>query len=64
MSPGYLRVILYPGSGMADGGFPMEVPYEEIPVDLRMPNCKFTLLFNGYDRTKIVGIERSGDSPA
>jgi hypothetical protein len=45
--PGELRIVLHPGSGMADGGIPMNIPVEEIPFDLRTPN---TPLFISFDQ--------------
>jgi hypothetical protein len=36
--PGELRIILFPGLGIANGGAPRDVPTDVIPPDLRMPN--------------------------
>jgi hypothetical protein len=36
--PGEFRIILHPGSGLADGGMEYHVPVSMIPFDLRMPN--------------------------
>lgn len=36
--PGEFRIMLHPGVGLADGGSPLDVPVDEIPFDLRVPN--------------------------
>jgi hypothetical protein len=36
--PGELRIILYPGVGLADGGSHRDVPTCIVPPELRMPN--------------------------
>ena len=45
--PGELRVILHPGAGHVDGGVPMDLPTEEIPPDLRVPNTRLWIHFDG-----------------
>jgi hypothetical protein len=35
-----MRIILYPGVGLADGGAPCDVPMETIPFELRVPNTR------------------------
>jgi hypothetical protein len=35
---GQLRLVLHPGAGLADGGFPCDVAVDLVPPDLRMPN--------------------------
>jgi hypothetical protein len=37
---GEFRLLLQPGSGLANGGAEYEVPAEKIPMDLRVPNSK------------------------
>lgn len=37
---GELRITLFPGVGLADGGVPRDVPVELIPLELRLPNTK------------------------
>lgn len=54
--PGYVRVCIGTGMGMMDGGKDIEVPIEQIPVDLRMPNSEFMLLFDAGHQ--ISGVER------
>ncbi|WP_392531100.1 hypothetical protein [Nostoc sp. C117] len=46
LRPGIITVIAFPGVGMVDGGLPMELPTEMIPVELRMPNSEFILVCN------------------
>jgi hypothetical protein len=36
--PGEIRIVFFPGVGLADGGAPRDVPTSTIPPDLRMPN--------------------------
>lgn len=57
LSEGTIRVLVWPGKGMADGGIPMEFPLEVIPPDLRTPNTEFFVIFAG---DAIVEIQRSG----
>ena len=44
--PGEIRIILHPGVGLADGGAPRDVPAEQIPFDLRMPNTPLWIHFD------------------
>lgn len=37
---GEIRIILLPGSGLADGGAPRDLPAERLPFDCRMPNTR------------------------
>lgn len=46
LTPGLLRVILHPGSGMADGGIRYEIPMERVPFELRMPNTRLSILLS------------------
>ena len=57
LRPGYLKVIVLSGYGMADGGIHHDIPLEIVPPDLRLPNSEFTLLL---DRSvgRFVGVER------
>jgi hypothetical protein len=41
-----VRILLHPGNGLAEGGAPRDIPIEQIPVELRMPN---TLLWVQLD---------------
>jgi hypothetical protein len=36
--PDEVRIILFPGVGLAEGGAPRDVPTTLIPFELRMPN--------------------------
>jgi hypothetical protein len=38
LQPGELRIILYPGVGLANGGAPRDVPAALVPPDLWVPN--------------------------
>jgi hypothetical protein len=40
LSPGTLRVLLHPGSGLAQGGAPRDIDIELVPRDLRVPNTR------------------------
>jgi len=40
------RAILHPGVGLADGGAPRDVPVEQIPFELRMPNTPLWIHFD------------------
>tara|TARA_R110002111_G_scaffold262872_1_gene342314 strand:+ start:30124 stop:30366 length:243 start_codon:yes stop_codon:yes gene_type:complete len=56
LRPRYLTVFIGYGLDLADGGIPHEVPIDNIPFDLRLPNSEFTAII---DRTngQIIGIE-------
>jgi hypothetical protein len=41
---GYLTIILCPEIRMANGGVPVILPMQMIPIDLRMPNSKFDIM--------------------
>ena len=56
LSHGWLRVILCPGHGLADGGIPADIPINSIPFDLRMPNAEFFVLID-RDTGQFAGIE-------
>ena len=38
LSAGEIRIILHPGVGLAQGGAPRDIPVEQIPFELRIPN--------------------------
>jgi hypothetical protein len=40
---GELRITLMPGVGHLDGGAPFDVPIEQVPAELRMPNTRLWL---------------------
>lgn len=42
---GEITIILCAGIGLADGGDRQELPIQLVPVDLRMPNSEFDVLF-------------------
>jgi len=44
--PGEIRVILFPGVGLANGGAPADIPMQLIPPDLRMPNTPLWVRFD------------------
>lgn len=46
LKPGIITVIAFPGAGMLDGGLPMDLPTEMVPVELRMPNSEFIVVRN------------------
>ena len=56
LRPGELRILLYPGLGLADGGAPRDVPAGLIPPDLRMPNTPLWAQLDGD--LKIVRVWR------
>lgn len=57
LRPGYLTVSIGYGLGMAEGGIPHEVPMDDVPLDLRLPNSEFTAVM---DRTngRLIDVER------
>lgn len=48
--PGELRIIVYPGVGLAGGGAEWNVPVDIIPPELRMPNSRLWLQLDDYMR--------------
>ena len=44
-----IKVILLPGEGMADGGIPIDIPFDLVPVRLRFPNTLLTVTIRGAD---------------
>jgi hypothetical protein len=44
--PGEIRIIFHPGDGHAHGGAPRDVPSEQIPAGLRMPNTPLWIHFD------------------
>ncbi len=44
--PGELRIVLFPGVGLADGGAPRDVPLEQVPFELRLPNTPLWVQLN------------------
>ncbi|QDV48076.1 hypothetical protein [Gimesia fumaroli] len=57
LRPGYLTVSIWYGLGMTDGGIPHEVPIDDIPFDLRLPNSEFTAIIDPTNG-RIIGVER------
>ncbi|MET3177438.1 UNVERIFIED_ORG: hypothetical protein ABIC43_000577 [Variovorax guangxiensis] len=51
LTKGEIRILLQPGSGLAAGGAPRDVPAVEFPAGLHMPN---TLLWVELDETMSV----------
>jgi hypothetical protein len=54
LRPGWLKVEFFIGS---DWSIPTDVPMDIVPFDLRMPNSRFTVLFNKQTQ-QFVSIER------
>lgn len=54
---GYLTVFIGYGQGLADGGIPYEVPIDDIPFDLRLPNSEFVAIINPANG-RITDVER------
>lgn len=52
---GELRIILFPGVGIADGGAPRDVPIDLIPMALRLPNTKLWVQLNQSLDVESVG---------
>lgn len=44
--PGEISVILHPGVGLAEGGAPRDVPVDQIPFELRLPNTPLWIQFD------------------
>jgi hypothetical protein len=60
--PGEIRIILCPGAGLADGGAPLNVPVEQIPFDMRIPNTPLSIHFD--EQWNIVRVCRREDENA
>jgi hypothetical protein len=63
LSRTHITVILHPDVGLADGGVEIVIPIEVVPLDLRMPNSEFDMLFDAqaWAYTKVV---RKGEAAA
>lgn len=63
LSRSTITVILYPDTGLAEGGSKIDIPIEAVPPDLRMPNSEFDMILDRQERayTRIV---RKGDPGA
>lgn len=57
LRPGYLTVYFGYGQGLADGGIPHEVPINDIPFDLRLPNSQFTAIIDRATGS-LIDVER------
>lgn len=44
-----IQIVLLPGVGMADGGIPVDLPIEMVPVRVRLPNSLLTVTMDGAD---------------
>jgi hypothetical protein len=56
LHPGQVTVRVGTGIGMLDGGLDRDLPIDLIPIELRIPNSEFMLV---YDTAKeLVAIER------
>ena len=58
LSRTHITVILYPNVGLADGGINIDVPIEDVPLDCRMPNSEFDMIFDSQDHTYLRIIRR------
>jgi hypothetical protein len=60
--PHELRIILFPGVGLANGGAERNVPIELVPFELRLPNSLLWVQLD--DSMEVVRIwRRDDDSP-
>jgi hypothetical protein len=57
--PGEIRIILFPGVGLADGGAPRDLPMDEVPFELRTPNTPLWVHLD--DDMNIVRVWRRED---
>lgn len=57
VSPNYLRIIMAPGVGLADGGIHNDLPLELVPPELRIPNSEFFVYLDVVQH-EFVGVER------
>ena len=57
LGPREIRIILFPGLGLADGDIPIDVPRDQIPFDLRTPNTLLWLEFD-QDRNVVTAVRR------
>jgi hypothetical protein len=55
LTPGCVDVILGPSVGMLNGGVPTTLPINIVPIELRMPNTEFTVVFDRA--SKFVAVE-------
>jgi len=62
LRPGEIRIIIHPGDGMADGGRERDVPFEQIPAELRMPNTPLWIHFD--DQWNILRVWRREEDEA
>jgi hypothetical protein len=51
--PGEMRIILFPGVGLADGGAPRDVLMDLIPFELRVPNTRLWVQMDEHMREVI-----------
>jgi hypothetical protein len=54
-----VRVIFWPGVGLANGGIPCEVPVGLIPMELRMPNTRLSVTVQNGDIVRIAPAQSS-----
>lgn len=49
-----LRITLLPGAGMANGGLPLDVRVELVPLHLRLPNTKLWVQFSRPGKVEFI----------
>jgi hypothetical protein len=60
---GEITVILCAGIGLADGGDRETLPSQMIPIDLRMPNSEFDVLFDRASGHFVKILRKGEDCP-
>lgn len=57
LAPATVDIVLFPGSGQADGGIRVTVPLEKVALDARVPNTKLEIVVHRRTRA-IVEVKR------
>ena len=53
---GELRLLIFPGTGLADGGIHIDVPISLVPKALRIPNTKLWVKFD--ESRQVIGVSK------
>jgi len=48
-----IRLLVHPGVGLVDGGIPMNIPLDLVPLPLRMPNTMLTVTMEAGTITEV-----------
>ncbi len=58
-----ITVVLWHGVGLVDGGIVRELPLELVPMDLRLPNSEFDVVFDQGIAVRVDRKDRPGSGP-